>query len=300
MLQVDKNRPRHVFSVDVEDYFQVSAFERCVSRENWDSFACRVEANTHELLKLLADHQVQATFYILGWIADRYPQLVREIGHAGHEVGTHGYWHRLIYSQTPAEFRADLRQSIAVLENILDLPITAYRAPSFSITQKSRWALEILIEEGILADSSIVPVRHDLYGFPGAQAGLHRLKTPSGSIWEFPPAVYDFWRNKFTLPVGGGGYFRLYPFRFTQWCLQRLEKRQQSLMFYIHPWEVDPNQPRLHAPLKSRFRHYNNLHRTLGKLDRLIAAFPFGPLREVLAEQQQNDFSPTMAATPWL
>ena len=298
MPSLDKAHPLHAFTVDVEDYFQVSAFEQCVSREQWDSFPCRVEANTNNILKILAEHQVQATFFILGWIAERYPQLVREIVHAGHEVGSHGYGHRLIYTQTPAEFRADLRQSVAILESIIGRRVTAYRAPSFSITQKSRWALEILIEEGFSMDSSVVPIYHDLYGIPGAQAGLHRLETPAGSIWEFPPAVYGFFGKKLVLPVGGGGYFRIYPFQFTRWCWRRLEKRQQSLLFYIHPWEVDPNQPRLQASFKSRFRHYNNLHRTLGKLDRLLTAFRFGPIRAVLAERQPNGSPAEMAIIP--
>jgi polysaccharide deacetylase family protein (PEP-CTERM system associated) len=290
MPTADLAHPLHAFTVDVEDYFQVSAFEQCVSREQWDTYPSRVETNTQRILELLAKHQVQATFFILGWIAERYPQLVRKISLAGHEVGSHGYWHRLIYTQTPAEFRADLRQSIAVLENITGKPLTAYRAPSFSITQKSRWALEILSEEGIAVDSSIVPIYHDLYGIPGAQAGLHRLETPAGSLWEFPPAVYPL-LGKLILPVGGGGYFRIYPLRFTHWCWRRLEKQGLALMFYIHPWEVDPYQPRLRAPFKSRFRHYNNLHRTLPKLDRLLDAFRFGPISEVIAERKKTALS---------
>jgi polysaccharide deacetylase family protein (PEP-CTERM system associated) len=295
MPPLDKARLLHAFTVDVEDYFQVSAFEQCVSREQWDTYPSRVEANTQRILELLSKHKVRATFFILGWIAERYPQLVHEISRAGHEVGSHGYWHRLIYTQTPTEFRADLRRSIAILENIIGQPITAYRAPSFSITEKSRWALDILIEEGILVDSSVVPIYHDLYGIPGAQAGLHRLGTSAGSLWEFPPAVYPLF-GKFMLPVGGGGYFRIYPFRFTRWCLRRLEKQQQALMFYMHPWEIDEHQPRLRASFKSRFRHYTNLHRTLGKLDRLLAAFRFGSIRDVLAEQQETVAEETVDA----
>jgi polysaccharide deacetylase family protein (PEP-CTERM system associated) len=284
MPPIRQPRALHAFTVDVEDYFQVSAFERCVSRDRWDDYSSRVEINTHKILAILAEHQVQGTFFILGWVAERYPQLVREISRAGHEVGSHGYWHRLIYSQTPTEFREDLRRSIDILKDIVGQPITAYRAPSFSITQKSRWATEILIEEGMLVDSSVMPVHHDVYGIPGAQAGLHRLETPAGSIWEFPPAVYRF-LGMMSLPVGGGGYFRLYPFQFTRWCLRRLEKQRRPLMFYIHPWEVDPDQPRLPAYFKSRFRHYQNLRHTHGKLDRLLKSFRFGPICGVLAEQ---------------
>jgi polysaccharide deacetylase family protein (PEP-CTERM system associated) len=282
-LRLDNHDPQHVFSIDVEDYFQVSAFERCVDRKDWDTFACRVEKNTQEILDLLDKHEVRATFFILGWIAERYPRLVQKIFREGHEIASHGYGHRLIYAQTPDEFRADIRRSVVILEDIIGSPVTAYRAPSFSITQKSRWALEILIEEGFRADSSVVPIYHDVYGIPGAQAGLHRLETPSGSIWEFPPAVYGLLGNALPLPVGGGGYFRIYPFRFTRWCLRRLERAGQSFMFYLHPWEVDPNQPRLKAPLKSRFRHYCNLRSTSNKLDRLLSSFRFGPLCDAIA-----------------
>jgi polysaccharide deacetylase family protein (PEP-CTERM system associated) len=213
--------------------------------------------------------------------------LVEEIHRAGHEIASHGYGHRLIYSQTPEEFRKDIRRSADILENIVGLRVSAYRAPSFSVTQASRWALEILLEEGFTVDSSVVPIYHDVYGIPGAKPGLHRLETPSGTIWEFPPAVLPLW-GKFMLPVGGGGYFRIYPLRLSAWCLQKLERKQPPFMFYIHPWEIDPDQPKLPASLKSRFRHYCNLHRNLDKLDQLLKTFRFGPICEVLAEQKQS------------
>ena len=276
-------RPLHAFTVDVEDYFQVSAFEECVPRDRWHEYPGRVEANTRRILELLAGRQVRATFFILGWVAKRYPRLVREIQRTGHEIGSHGFEHRLIYTQTPDEFREDIRRSADVLAEILGVRVAAYRAPSFSITKASRWALEILSEEGFTVDSSVVPIHHDIYGMPGAQAGLHRLETPSGALWEFPPAVYPL-TKRFMLPVGGGGYFRIYPLRLSIWCLRQVERRRPPFMFYIHPWEVDPDQPRLPASFKSRFRHYRNLRRTLGKLDRLLGAFRFGPVRDVLAE----------------
>lgn len=273
----------HTFTVDVEDYFQVSAFENCISRDDWDRFPRRVVTNTERLLDILEQNKVKATFFVLGWVAERCPQLVRQISRAGHEIGSHGYWHRLVYSQTPAEFRADVHRSIEVLEDILGLAVTAYRAPSFSVTAESRWATEILVEEGILIDSSVMPVHHDLYGMPGARTGLHRLETAAGSLWEFPPSV-DRLLGLVSLPVGGGGYFRLYPFWFTRWRLRRLEARGEPLMFYIHPWEIDPDQPRLRASLKSRFRHYQNLRSTARKLDRLLRTFRFGPVCDVLAD----------------
>jgi polysaccharide deacetylase family protein (PEP-CTERM system associated) len=282
MQSTANSRPLHAFTVDVEDYFQVSAFDRCLSRNKWDECPSRVEANTYRLLDLLSKHRVAGTFFVLGWIAERFPQLVREIHGAGHEVGSHGYGHRLIYSQTPADFRADLRRSAEVLQDILGERISSYRAPSFSVTKASCWALEILLEEGYTVDSSVVPIYHDLYGIPGAQAGLHRLETPSGTLWEFPPAVFPLF-GKFMLPVGGGGYFRIYPIQLSLWCLRQVERRQPPFAFYVHPWEVDPDQPRLPASFKSRFRHYHQLHRTLDKLDRLLGAFRFGSIREVLA-----------------
>jgi polysaccharide deacetylase family protein (PEP-CTERM system associated) len=282
MITTSSSDPMHAFTVDVEDYFQVSAFEKVVSRENWNEYPGRVEANTHRILALLDEHRVRGTFFVLGWIAERYPNLVQEIARGGHEVGSHGFWHRLIYSQTPTAFREDVRRSVAVLEDLLGRQVSAYRAPSFSITNASRWALEILLEEGFTVDSSVVPVYHDRYGIPGAEAGLHRLETPSGKIWEFPPAVLPLWR-RFTLPVGGGGYFRILPLEFSLWCWRKLEQRRSPLMFYIHPWEVDPDQPRLPASWKSRFRHYRNLHCTLEKLDELLRVFRFGPICETLA-----------------
>jgi polysaccharide deacetylase family protein (PEP-CTERM system associated) len=272
----------NAFSVDVEDYFQVSAFEKHVRRDQWDRWESRVEANTHRILRLLDQHGVKATFFLLGWIGERYPQLVRDIHACGHEIGSHGYWHRLIYEQTPAEFRADLRRSRDVLEDTIGQRVTAHRAASFSITEKSLWALEILVEEGFLVDSSIFPIRHDRYGIPGAEPRLHRMTTPAGPLWEFPPSVARF--AGLNVPVSGGGYFRLYPLRLTLRLLRRINRREgQPFVFYLHPWEVDPGQPRMHAASRtSRFRHYVNLGRNERKLDRLLRHFRFGRLCDVV------------------
>jgi polysaccharide deacetylase family protein (PEP-CTERM system associated) len=285
-MSIDKrDMPMHGFSVDVEDYFQVSAFEGVVARERWDEYPRRVEANTERILTLLDSYGVRGTFFVLGWIAERHPQLVRRIARAGHEIASHGYEHRLIYTQTPAEFRADIRRASAVLESVTGRAVNAYRAPSFSITPRSRWALAILREEGITLDSSVMPVRHDLYGMPGAKVGLHRLPVGDDMIWEFPPAVASFGRLR--LPVGSGGYLRLLPFWFTLWCLRRLQ-RKGPFVLYIHPWEVDPAQPRLPARLRSRFRHYTNLHATYGRLDRMLREFRFGPVGEIVAEHARR------------
>jgi polysaccharide deacetylase family protein (PEP-CTERM system associated) len=272
----------NAFTVDVEDYFQVSAFERYIARDQWDRWESRVVANTHRILELLDRHGVKATFFVLGWIGKRYPQLVRDIHAYGHEIGSHGYWHRLIYEQTPEEFRADLRRSRDVLQEAIGQPVTTHRAASFSITKQSLWALEILVDEGFLVDSSVFPIRHDRYGIPGAEPRLHRLTTAAGPLWEFPPAVARF--AGLNVPVSGGGYFRLYPLRWTLFCLHRINRAgRQPFVFYAHPWELDPGQPRIRkASRTSRFRHYVNLGGNERKLDRLLRYFRFGRLRDVI------------------
>ncbi len=266
----------NAFTVDVEDYYQVSAFEQDIQRDQWDSYASRVVANTRRLLRLLEQHRVSATFFVLGWVAERNPHLVREIQDADHEVASHSFWHRLVYEQTPDEFRDDLIASRDVLQDITGEKVTAYRAPSFSITEKSLWALDILAEEGFEVDSSIFPVYHDRYGIPDAPTDLHLRETKAGTIWEFPVSVRKM--TGVNLPISGGGYFRLYPYRFTARCLRRVNEREdRPFVFYVHPWEVDPNQPRL--PIRSRMsrtRHYVNLSRTERKLDLLLSQFRFG------------------------
>jgi polysaccharide deacetylase family protein (PEP-CTERM system associated) len=289
----------NAFTVDVEDYYQVSAFERYVSRDQWDQHENRVEANTRHMLSLLSRHGVKATFFVLGWVGQRYPQLVREIHQAGHEIASHGYWHRLIYNQTPEEFRDDIRLSRKVLEDIIGVQVYIYRAPSFSITERSRWALEILVEEGFSIDSSIFPIYHDRYGIPGAKPFLHQITTPVGSLWEFPPSVVRFAGQN--LPVSGGGYFRLFPLFWTIRCLKKIGRSTgQPFIFYVHPWEIDPEQPRFkQASLKSRFRHYINLRKTQQKLDSLLPKFCFGKVSEVIenyaAQQGLSDAIPRLA-----
>ncbi|MCG2684018.1 MAG: DUF3473 domain-containing protein [Planctomycetales bacterium] len=281
----------NAFTVDVEDYFQVSAFEKHIPRDQWDRWESRVSANTHRVLELLDRHCVRATFFVLGWNAERHPELVREIHACGHEIGSHGYWHRLIYQQTPAEFRADLRRSRDVLQEAIGRPVTAHRAASFSITRQSLWALEILVEEGFLLDSSVFPIRHDRYGIPNAQPGPHRLETPAGPIWEFPPSVARL--AGMNLPVGGGGYFRLFPLPWTIYCLRRINRAQRRpVTFYVHPWELDPEQPRIPASSRlSRFRHYVNLSKNHRKLDGLLRRFRFGRLCDVIGRQTARDDS---------
>ncbi len=291
------SRHRNVFTVDVEDYFQVSAFEGHIHRDSWGKYESRVEANTRRILRLLDKHDIQGTFFILGWVADKCPDLVREIHSRGHEIGSHSYWHRLIYEQSPEEFREDLRRSRDVLEEIVAEPIHAFRAPSFSITRESLWALEILMEEGFRYDSSIFPVHHDRYGIPDAETSLHRIETNGSWIWEFPASVLPI--GNINLPTAGGGYFRLYPVSLTQRCLKQINsEHDRPFIFYTHPWEIDPDQPRLSVGTrKSRFRHYVNLASTYDKLDAVLQKFRFGPMKEVIAQYGEHSLTiPLMTA----
>jgi len=272
----------NAFTVDVEDYFQVSAFEKNIARSQWADFPPHVVDNTERILDLLAEHEVKGTFFVLGWVADHYPQLVRRIADAGHELASHSYWHRLVYELTPEQFREDLRNSKRAIEDASGVAVDCYRAPSFSITRKSIWALEILVEEGFSCDSSVFPIVHDRYGIPDAKTGIHQIQTPSGPIWEFPPSVRRL--AGMNLPVSGGGYFRLYPYAFTANSFWRINHQQnEAFMFYVHPWEVDVEQQRMpFAKGATRFRHYVNLHTTEHKLRRLLRGFSFGTISDVL------------------
>jgi polysaccharide deacetylase family protein (PEP-CTERM system associated) len=277
---VDELPRLNAFTVDVEDYFHVSGFERDISRASWPRFRSRVRESNRRILTLLGEYGVQATFYVLGWVARNHPEVVHDIVAEGHEVGTHSYWHRLVYEQTPRDFRKDLRDSRKLLEDLTGTRVRSYRAPSFSITSRSLWALEILAEEGIQIDSSIFPVRHDRYGIPNAPRKMHFLKTQSGRLLEFPSTVV---RCGINLPVSGGGYFRLLPVELTIRALQAVNLRERRpFMFYIHPWELDPEQPRLpHGSFLGRRRHYVNLHTTKAKLERLLTSFHFGTVTQV-------------------
>ncbi len=293
-------RTLNAFTVDVEDYFQVTAFERDIPRSHWPDFPSRVVNNTQRLLELLDRHRVRGTFFILGWIAERFPQLVQTIHAAGHEIGSHSYWHRLAYKQTPDEFREDLRRSRDVLTDLIGEKVTCYRAPTFSITRKSWWALEILAEEGFTVDSSIFPVHHDRYGVPDLNPTIHPINTPSGAITEFPPSTYQMLGRNF--PVAGGGYFRLLPLSWTLHCVRSInEKSKRPFMFYTHPWEIDPAQPRVSAGGRvSQFRHRVNLKKTEARISQLLSRFSFGRLDRVLelAEQTAGALSAEIACQP--
>ena len=271
----------NALTVDVEDYFQVSAFEQQIPRSKWSSMESRVVGNTRRILELFRDCNIRGTFFVLGWVAERFPEVVREIVEGGHELASHGYWHRLVYQQTVEEFRQDVRRSRRLLEDLGGVAVNAYRAPSFSITKQSIWALAVLAEEGYAVDSSIFPIRHDRYGVPDAIPCVHRVATASGTITEFPPSVLRL--GKLTVPVSGGGYFRLYPASLTIHAFRRINRSRPGI-FYVHPWEIDPGQPRLGVgSALSRFRHYVNLSRTEQKLKKLLSAVSFAPVGLVLS-----------------
>ena len=273
----------NALTVDVEEHFQVSAFETVVSREDWDRFDSRVEANTTRLLDLFDETGVRATFFVLGWVGQRHRALVRRIAERGHEVASHGMSHRLVYEQTREAFRAETVDSKKLLEDASGTAVEGYRAASFSIGYRNLWALDVLAEAGFRYDSSLFPVVHDRYGVPGAPRRIHRVETPSGAVLiEIPPSTVAL--GGWTLPVAGGGYLRLYPRWLTSWAIARLNERERMpANLYVHPWEVDPGQPRMHGPAISRFRHYVNLASTAPKLRELTRAFRFGTMREVIA-----------------
>ncbi len=277
--------PRHCLSFDVEEHFQVSAFESPMRRRHWEQFESRVEVNTERLLGLLAKRGVRATFFVLGWVAERYPSLVRRIASGGHEIASHGYGHELITGQTPVAFREDIRKAKGILESILSQPVLGYRAPSFSITKDTMWAPQILVEEGYIYDSSIFPVLHDRYGVPSANPAVHQLLTESGPLWEVPPSTVKYMGVR--LPVAGGGYFRLYPYAILRALLRKLEGEGSPLVMYMHPWEFDPDQPRMEGSLVSRMRHYLNLDKTESRMRALLQDFSFAPIREVFLPIEQ-------------
>jgi polysaccharide deacetylase family protein (PEP-CTERM system associated) len=271
----------NALTVDVEDYFHVHAFAGVVDPEDWGSYPSRVERNTYRLLELFAERDIKGTFFVLGWVAKRFPKLVVQIFTQGHQVGCHGFAHQVIYAGTPADFRRDLRMGKEAVQDALGARVRSYRAPSYSITAETLWALEILAEEGFEYDSSIFPVVHDNYGIPKAPRFPYLQCLDGGHyIKEFPPStVRVFGVN---CPVAGGGYLRIWPYQVTAWALHRInEIERQPAMVYLHPWELDPDQPRIAAGWKSRFRHYQNLESTEAKCRRLVEDFCWGPMEQV-------------------
>jgi polysaccharide deacetylase family protein (PEP-CTERM system associated) len=273
------DRPRNAMTVDVEEYFQVAAFERQVRRGDWERYPARVVGNTSRVLDLFAEHDVRATFFVLGWIAERHPELIQRMVLDGHEVASHGYDHTRATELDRDAFRQDVIRTKGILEDATGRPIRGYRAPSYSIGERNLWALDVLHEAGHAYSSSIYPIRHDLYGMPGAPRFAFRPRVDS--ILELPVTTVEVAGRK--LPAGGGGYFRLLPYSAYCWALRRVNSRdRQPGIFYFHPWEVDPQQPRMAgASLRSRFRHYVNLDTMEVRLRRLVSEFQWGRMDEV-------------------
>jgi polysaccharide deacetylase family protein (PEP-CTERM system associated) len=278
-------KPLHSLSFDVEEYFQVSAFWSEVRRKQWDQLESRIEHNTRKIADLLAQHNTQATFFVLGWVAERHPALVRELASEGHEIASHGYGHEIVPTLTHDEFRRDVRKAKTILEDLIGKAIIGYRAPSFSITAETVWALSILVEEGHLYDSSLYERFHRSNGAVGRQAH-YSIDTPGGKIWEVSPSTLNL--CGFRVPIAGGGYFRLFPYAASRIFLRQLEKQGSQLVMYLHPWEIDPEQPRMDGPLLSRFRHYINLHKSEDKLTRLLQDFRFAPISQVIGPITQT------------
>jgi polysaccharide deacetylase family protein (PEP-CTERM system associated) len=272
----------NAFSIDVEDWFQVAAFASYIDRKDWDSLECRVERNVDVLLETLDRHQVNATFFTLGWIAERYPAMVGRIVAGGHELASHGYGHHMVGELGPELFREDVVKAKAILESIAGCEVVGYRAPSFSVGRDTLWALDILAETGHSYSSSIYPIKHDLYGMPEAPRFAHQR----GGLLEIPATSIRLGERNY--PASGGGYFRLLPYPVSRWSVQRVNRAdRQAAVFYCHPWEIDPGQPRMNqASSKSRFRHYVNQTRMLGKIDRLLGDFRWGTVAQVILPNQ--------------
>lgn len=268
---------KNAFTVDVEDYFQVSAFEHAISPSDWANQEMRVQTSMERLLALLEDNSVKATFFTLGWVAERYPEMVKMMSAQGHEIASHGYWHQRATKQTSKVFKEDVGSARKLLQDITGCEIKGYRAPSFSIDKTNDWVYEVLAEEGYSYSSSIYPVVHDHYGVPDAPRFKYRT---SQGLWELPLSTLQLGQKK--LPISGGGYFRLYPYMLTSWAIKRYHAGdQQPYIFYMHPWEIDPDQPRQEGlSFKSRFRHYLNLHRVEPRLRKMLSEFEWGTVEE--------------------
>jgi len=273
----------NALTIDVEDYYHVSAFDSVVSCDTWHCYESRVEKNTQRILDMLDQSKTKATFFVLGCVAEGHRGLVESINKCGHEVASHGYSHRRIYTQTPEVFREETKKAKTILEDIIGEPVNGYRAASYSIVEESLWALDILAEEGFRYDSSIFPVRHDSYGIPGYERFFHVIdRKESGTIAEIPLSTWRLFGTN--LPVGGGGYLRLFPYSLTRMALLTLNRQeQQPAVVYFHPWEIDPDQPRIQSGLKSRLRHYTNLKTMERKVRKLLSTFTFAPIRDVYA-----------------
>ena len=274
----------HHFTVDVEEYFQVSAFVPMVDPSAWSSIESRVDRGMDVLLNLMAERNVRGTMFVLGWLADRRPDLVRRLSAAGHEIASHGWDHRRIPVETPEAFRRSVRDSRRLLEDLSGTQVMGFRAPSFSITPAHAWALDVLQEEGYIYDSSLFPIRRGGgYGFPGAHRDPHWIERKGGALWEVPPATLRL--GGVNLPAAGGAYLRIFPYQLIRAAFRQAESRGAPGTFYIHPWELDPGQPRMDVPFTTRLRHYTGLERTAIRIGRLLREFRFGRIADNLSAE---------------
>ncbi|THJ19444.1 MAG: DUF3473 domain-containing protein [Nitrospira sp. CG24E] len=278
--QTVQGKQKHVLSFDIEEHFQVAAFWSVGRRREWDHLASRVERNTRKIADLLSEDSTKATFFVLGWVAERHPGLVKDLVEQGHEIASHGYGHELVHTQAPEQFREDVRRSKQILENLIGRQVVGYRAPSFSITSRTKWALPVLVEEGYRYDSSIYNRFHGAQDRSMTGGGAYQLETRAGTIWEVSPSTLN--ACGLQLPVAGGGYFRLFPYAASKMFLKSLEKQGTQLVMYLHPWELDPEQPRMDGPVLSKIRHYMNLGKTEERLRSLLSDFRFAPIRDVV------------------
>jgi polysaccharide deacetylase family protein (PEP-CTERM system associated) len=277
---------RNALSVDVEDYFQVGAFEGVISRDSWETIPRRVEANTDRVIDLFAEAGVRATFFTLGWVAERHSALIRRAAEAGHEIASHGWDHKRVFTMTVDEFRADLARTRAVLEDASGQKVSGYRAPSFSIDQRTPWAHEVLAEEGYAYSSSVAPVAHDHYGWRNAPRFAWR-PVAGADLIELPVTTLEIGKRR--MAAGGGGFFRLLPWQLSNLAVRRVNGERRPAIFYFHPWEIDPEQPRVpNAPMRSTFRHYTNLEAMRPKLLRLLKAYDWGRTDEVAAAEAER------------
>jgi len=282
------NKITNALTIDLEDWYQVTDFEVAVKKTEWDKYESRVVQNTKRLLKILDEYQVKATFFVLTWNAEKHPELIKEVARHGHEIGTHGHSHKLIYEQSADEFDADIRKSIDVLESIINDKVIGYRAPSFSITEKTLWALDVLLNNGIKYDSSIFPFKRSLYGIAnGPQKPCIIRKQNGKQLIELPMSVVRLLGKN--IPISGGAYLRVFPYWFFKWGLKQINKQGRPGMVYLHPWEIDADQPKIKIQYKQGYSlHYVNIANTERKLRKLLQDFPFAPIRDILSAQDKN------------
>lgn len=277
----------NILTFDIEEYFQVGNFAKSIHRDSWEKMESRLSLGLDIILSILDEYATKATFFVLGWVAERNRGAIKKIHEKGHEIASHGYAHQLIYTQKPKEFRLDLKKSKGILEEIIKEPVLGYRAPTYSVTKKSIWALDILAEEGFVYDSSLFPIHHDKGGLPEAQQYPYRIVKKQGYLWEFPISTIDILGQN--VPFSGGGYFRFMPYSFIKWSIKKINSDGNPAVTYFHPWEFDPWQPRIESSCMNRFRHYFNIAKNETKLRTLLNDFRFQPIRDFLISKEGSE-----------